>query len=283
MARKRMIDPSFWEDEKLGTLEPTARLLFMGLISQADDDGRLKGHPSLLRSLIFPYDESITIAHIESWLILLADKERSLIARYEVDNQKYIWVRNFKKHQTINKPQKSKLPSYQDSYGIDTVVVHDDDGNVTAQKKGREVKEKGIEGEEKGISPSPSDILNNEHEKHITLFLKQYSVEMDKPYQTEKFFSYIGATDIEIIEAAIKKSKGKGIAYALATLEGMITDGVTRESLKPKVGDGNAESGVQHGRAESQDPADEKPSGWLPSAYNKPANTNVIPMSKVSG
>lgn len=52
--------PKLLEDEKLGELSPSVRLLFMGLISQADDEGRLKGHPGLVKSLIYPYDMDIT-------------------------------------------------------------------------------------------------------------------------------------------------------------------------------------------------------------------------------
>ncbi|WP_018130186.1 hypothetical protein, partial [Effusibacillus pohliae] len=109
MARKRMIDPGFWMDEKLGMCEPLARLLFAGLISQADDEGRLPGRPALLRSLIFPYDETITSDMVQGWLEQLM--ERNLIVVYTVDNQTYIQVRNFLKHQTIKKPQPSKYPA----------------------------------------------------------------------------------------------------------------------------------------------------------------------------
>lgn len=149
-----MIDPSFWVDEKLGTVDPLVRLLFMGLISQADDDGRLNGHPALIRSLIYAYDYEITVNHVEEWLALLSAPERKLIIRYEVDHQKYIWIPNFKKHQTINKPQKSKLPEY---YGNDTVVVDEDDGSDPVQKKLKEEKlkeEEVKEKERKGHAPA---------------------------------------------------------------------------------------------------------------------------------
>src|SRR5690606_18570742 len=108
-----------------------ARLLFMGLISQSDDEGRLNGHPALIRSLIFPYDHQISVDDVEEWLTLLAADERKLIIRYEVDYQKYIWIPNFKKHQTINKPQKSKLPEY---YGNTTVI--DGEDYVPKEEKG---------------------------------------------------------------------------------------------------------------------------------------------------
>ena len=57
MARKRMLDPNFWTDEKLGECSRDERLLFMGLISSADDEGYGRANPKLLKSLIFPYDD----------------------------------------------------------------------------------------------------------------------------------------------------------------------------------------------------------------------------------
>lgn len=226
MARKRMIDPSFWVDEKLGTIDPHARLLFMGLISQSDDEGRLNGHPALIRSLIFPYDHQISVDDVEEWLTLLAADERKLIIRYEVDYQKYIWIPNFKKHQTINKPQKSKLPEY---YGNTTVVEGED--YVPKEEKGIEVK--GIRSEEKGIAPSP-DIKDS-----ISNLLKQCNIQNYTLYSIDVLASYHGVVEIEVIEAAIKKAQDKHVNYAENTLKGWIKDGkTTKESLIPKVPSG---------------------------------------------
>lgn len=120
MARKRMIDPSFWTDEKLGTCEPLARLLFAGLISQADDEGRLPGHPALIRSQIFPYDISISIEMIVGWLEQLESKK--MIIRYEIDGQSYIAIRNFLKYQMINRPTPSKIPAPPDDSMSDKTI-----------------------------------------------------------------------------------------------------------------------------------------------------------------
>lgn len=152
MARKRMIDPNFWIDEKLGTCDPMARFTFMGLISQADDEGRLNGHPALIKSLIFPYDYGITTEQVNEWLSAL--QTRGLIVRYEVSGQSYISIPNFLKHQTINKPTASKLPAPPDGNqgpggggGNDPEPLPDDYGSTPSQKKRKEVekKEKGKE------------------------------------------------------------------------------------------------------------------------------------------
>lgn len=109
MARKRMIDPSIWADQKLGQLSRNHRLLFIGLISNADDEGRLVGHPSLLKSFVFPYDDDITAKDVDAWLTDLATS--GVIQCYTVSGDRYIHVKNFSKWQYIQKPTPSNLPA----------------------------------------------------------------------------------------------------------------------------------------------------------------------------
>jgi hypothetical protein len=258
MARKRMIDPSFWIDEKLGTVEPFVRLLFMGLISQADDEGRLNGHPALIKSLIFPYDHEITIESVESWLVLLSSPDRKLIVRYEVDHQKYILIPNFKKHQTINKPQKSKLPEpLNDNYGSPTVAVDELSDNDTAQKKLKE--EKLREGEEKGKETRPTD--SNPHKDHIHKLINECKIQQYTIYDLDIIYSYVGVVELEVIEAAIKKGSNKQhINYAIRTLEGMMKDGITKADHLPKGGQAYAEhggilKGIQSGSHQGKSPS----------------------------
>jgi hypothetical protein len=42
MARRRMIDPTFWKDPGVRKLTFAERLRFIGLISNSDDEGRTK-------------------------------------------------------------------------------------------------------------------------------------------------------------------------------------------------------------------------------------------------
>ena len=55
MAR-RMIDSKLWFNEKVAALPDAGRLLFIGIFSNADDDGRLGASPKYLKATIFPYD-----------------------------------------------------------------------------------------------------------------------------------------------------------------------------------------------------------------------------------
>ncbi len=107
MARKRMIDPSFWTDEKLGECTIQERLLFMGLISNADDEGYGRANPKLLKSLIFPYDD-LRASDLEKWLSHLGGLH--MVVLYEYNGQTYYNLPNFLKHQTINKPTETSFP-----------------------------------------------------------------------------------------------------------------------------------------------------------------------------
>ena len=39
MSRRRMIEPAFWMDEKVGALSPRARLTYIALWTLAEDSG----------------------------------------------------------------------------------------------------------------------------------------------------------------------------------------------------------------------------------------------------
>lgn len=54
MARKRMIDPNIWDSEDFGKLSDLSKLVFIGLFSLADDEGRGRCNPGYLKSKLFP-------------------------------------------------------------------------------------------------------------------------------------------------------------------------------------------------------------------------------------
>ena len=140
MARKRMIDPSFWTDEKLGEQCSVAeRLLFMGLISNADDEGRGRANPKLLLSMIFPYDD-MRLSDFKNSLAKLASLE--LIRLYQAEGQQYFSVVHFSKYQTVNRPTPSEIPAYCESMASNSRSAH---GGLSAKEK----EEKTIEVKEK--------------------------------------------------------------------------------------------------------------------------------------
>ncbi len=108
MPRIRSIHPEFWSDERMVEIPFGARLLFIGTWNFADDEGRLEDNPGRLRLQVFPGND-VTPEQVDGWLDLLAANNGPII-RYEVDGQRYIQVRNFRKYQSPSHPRRSKLP-----------------------------------------------------------------------------------------------------------------------------------------------------------------------------
>lgn len=153
MARIRTIKPEFWEDELIGTLPTEARLLFLGLISHADDEGRFRAHPCVIRSQIFAYDE-IKPARVKAWLQQLAELGR--IVLYENGSQAYGAVSNFRKHQRIDRPQRPRYPGPDDS-GSSVRGTFDEHSTNDRRGVGEDSTGDPIRSDPKGSDPKGSD------------------------------------------------------------------------------------------------------------------------------
>jgi len=93
MARARNIKPGFFKNEELADLGPEAMLLFAGLWTLADKEGRLEDRPRRIKAELFPYFD----INVHDLLESLADGR--FILRYSVGGSSYIQVVNFKSHQ----------------------------------------------------------------------------------------------------------------------------------------------------------------------------------------
>lgn len=110
MARIRSIKPEFWTDEKLSLLDPVSRLVFLGLISMADDAGRLVDNVKLLDGMLFPStDDSCRDA-----LDTLARTSRVLRYR-SASGQALLQITNWERHQKVDHPNKYVLPGPEDA------------------------------------------------------------------------------------------------------------------------------------------------------------------------
>ncbi len=108
MARIRTIKPSFFQSDDVSVLPLRARLTWIGLWTQCDDQGRTKDHARLIKAAIWPLD-TVSLADIEEDLSTLAAHGR--IVRYEVDGGRYLEVANWSEHQKINRPTRSTIPA----------------------------------------------------------------------------------------------------------------------------------------------------------------------------
>ncbi len=109
MARKRMIDPSLWTDEGMAALTPRQQLLYIGLFSNADDEGRLKGSAAAIRLMLPAVYADTAVAEVEADVVAVLGSMRQLV-RYEHEGRQYLAFRNYTAWQRIDKPTASVLP-----------------------------------------------------------------------------------------------------------------------------------------------------------------------------
>lgn len=106
MARARNIKPGFFTNDELVELPFEVRLLFIGLWTIADRDGRLSDRPKKIRMEIFPADNVDCDAALE----MLGQK--GFICRYLVNGERFIQVENWHKHQSPHiKEAQSTIPA----------------------------------------------------------------------------------------------------------------------------------------------------------------------------
>ena len=120
MARARNIKPSFFKNETLVELPFEHRLLFVGLWTLADKEGRLEDRPKRIKMELFPADN----VNVEEGLALL--HKHGFITRYSAAGVDVVQVVNFSKHQSPHHTEKaSELP---DINGAFTVKSRKQDG-----------------------------------------------------------------------------------------------------------------------------------------------------------
>lgn len=108
MARIRTIKPEFWGDPKTARVSRDARLLFIGLLNESDDQGRQLGSPRKIAGTVFPNDEDVTPKLIVRWL---GELERvGFVKRYTVEDVAYLLIVGFTSHQKVSHPSPSRLP-----------------------------------------------------------------------------------------------------------------------------------------------------------------------------
>lgn len=107
MARARNIKPGFFKNEYIADLSCDARLLFIGLWTISDREGRLEDRPKRIKAELFPFDSF----DIDPMLNQLQSK--GFLVRYEIDGLRLIYIHNFVKHQDPHyKEVASVLPPF---------------------------------------------------------------------------------------------------------------------------------------------------------------------------
>lgn len=125
MARIRTIKPEFWSDEKLSPLAPIDRLTFLGLISMADDYGRVHDNVKVIDAFIFPNtDDSVreSLANLSRMNRIRRGNSSSGMPIIEIIN----WDR----HQKVDKPQpKLALPPIDTAKATEATFTNKNTGS----------------------------------------------------------------------------------------------------------------------------------------------------------
>lgn len=101
MPRIRSIHPTLWTDEAYMEASFPARLLLLGLWTEAFDDGVFSWKPVVLKARLFPADSCDCDALLAELCSL------GFICRFEAAGKAYGAIRNFQKFQRPKKPNES--------------------------------------------------------------------------------------------------------------------------------------------------------------------------------
>lgn len=108
-----MIHASFFTDEAIGELQFLDRLLFLGMITLADDGGVVRANPAYLRASLFPYDDSVTIDQITESRDRVAGLDSVMLYEDE-EGRELILFRHWLRYQKINRPASTQaVPGYR--------------------------------------------------------------------------------------------------------------------------------------------------------------------------
>lgn len=108
-GRIRSIKPEWLEDERMAMASSDARVLSIALLLLADDHGNGRASLVMLAGRVFPGKALETVAKA------LAELEGWFVSLYEVEGQHYFSIRNWEKHQKVDKPGKPRVPKPSDT------------------------------------------------------------------------------------------------------------------------------------------------------------------------
>lgn len=197
MARRRMIDPEFWKDKEFFVKILNAcrevfglkrkhdlfqacrnvRLFYVGLWNFSDDSGRFRNETSQLLADIAPYEGDYSAETIEKIIRILVLTKRVFL--YEVKSVWYGIVVKLLKHQTINRPTPSRLPSPPEPR-FSEWLSESNGGNSVSDSRAREVKLSEVKKNKKIASGTDGlkDIQNKNIKTIQNLFSKRFGKEL---------------------------------------------------------------------------------------------------------
>ena len=140
--RIRSVKPEMRQDERYGRLSRDAREMFNGLMTMADDEGRIRALPAAILGHVFPYDLDAP-AKLNRWLGEITNS--GMVLGYEHEGLPYLAFRHWRRHQLINRPRPSLLPPPPDPVVVSENAV-DNKGSAPTEFTDESLNDHGIEG-----------------------------------------------------------------------------------------------------------------------------------------
>ncbi len=211
MARNRQIKAEFWCDKKINSLSPIVQLLFIGTWNFADDSGVCRADITYLQSNIFPYT-SVTKNQIKEARVLLIEKKLLLFGIY--NDEEYVLIKNFKKHQKIDHPSKFRYIS------VDYKTIFELEINTRRALD---------EHSSLNVKENVNENVNVKEKENENLSLEEKELEKYKTYlETVKSSGDLGSRERNFLYSFARKSKANNpIAYVLT----LISNGTFKDIL----------------------------------------------------
>ena len=105
----RQIKGNFWSDPDLiYELNRDQRMFFIGLTQLAEDSGCLEYDPRSFKIILYPADNDINPELLTEWTEIIIKMGKLIV--YEVEGKKYLYIKNFHKHQSLRNPAPPEIP-----------------------------------------------------------------------------------------------------------------------------------------------------------------------------
>ena len=154
--RIRTIKPEFWQHPIMSRLPYDSRILALGLLNLADDEGYFDADPDYIRGAVLFREDSSNVRRMldelsrSGWITLCGAPERP-IGR----------VVNFRKHQRVDRPQPSRLKQYalDESSTNDRRALDDESTQEQGKESNTPIVPKGDENPEPPAAEKPANLL----------------------------------------------------------------------------------------------------------------------------
>ena len=115
----RILKESIRVSESIDKLSWFEEVLFYRLIVSCDDYGRYDGRPAIIKNMLFPLKDNLTLKAVTNAINSLASAE--LVVLYEFEGKPYLYLPGWNEHQAV-RAKKSKYPAPDNSMKTSEII-----------------------------------------------------------------------------------------------------------------------------------------------------------------